>query len=99
MILSSFGLWTKVLGIVRLVCKLSVLFLSIFNWYSIDIFDENIMLKLVGIILLLEPFFAVDFHDFIDQSESLLVLLGQFVKPRCEFWKEALFEYSIDDLE
>ena len=33
------------------------------------------MLKLVTVILLLKPLLSVYLHDFIDDSESLLVLL------------------------
>jgi hypothetical protein len=56
------------------------------------------MLKLVSVIVLLEPLFAVDFHDFIDNSESLLVLLREFVEPGYEFLNEALFDDGIHNL-
>ena len=57
------------------------------------------MLKLVAVILLLESLFAVDLHDFVDDSESLLVFLRQFVNPWHEFLHEALFDDSIDNLK
>ena len=56
------------------------------------------MLKLVAVILLLESLFAVDFHDFVDDSESLLVFLRQFVNPWYEFLHEALIDDSTDNL-
>lgn len=56
------------------------------------------MLKLVAVILLLESLFAVDFHDFVDDSESLLVFLREFFNPWHEFLHEALFDDSTDNL-
>ena len=56
------------------------------------------MLKLVAVILLLESLFAVDLHDFVDDSESLLVLLREFFYPWHEFLHEALFDDSTDNL-
>jgi hypothetical protein len=72
--------------------------LSVFDGYSVDIFDEHVMLKLVAVILLLESLFAVDLHDFVDDSESLLVFLREFFNPWHEFLHEALFDDSIDNL-
>ena len=56
------------------------------------------MLKLVTVILLLKPLLSVDLHDFIDDSESLLVLLGEFVEPGHEFLHEALFDDGTHNL-